>query len=83
VPVLVGGSGLYLRAALDELRFPGTDPALRAGSRPSSERGRRPGPARPAWPRSTRRPPRMERRTAGGIVRALEVVTLHGPMPGQ
>lgn len=30
VPVLVGGSGLYVRAALDELDFPGTDPALRA-----------------------------------------------------
>ncbi|HET8970685.1 MAG TPA: tRNA (adenosine(37)-N6)-dimethylallyltransferase MiaA [Candidatus Nanopelagicales bacterium] len=30
VPVLVGGSGLYLRAVLDDLRFPGTDPAVRA-----------------------------------------------------
>jgi tRNA dimethylallyltransferase len=30
VPVLVGGSGLYVRAVLDDLRFPGTDPAARA-----------------------------------------------------
>nr|WP_211298335.1 tRNA (adenosine(37)-N6)-dimethylallyltransferase MiaA [Kineococcus rhizosphaerae] len=30
VPVLVGGSGLYVRAALDDLRFPGKDPAVRA-----------------------------------------------------
>ncbi|MGD9531448.1 tRNA (adenosine(37)-N6)-dimethylallyltransferase MiaA [Pseudonocardia sp.] len=30
VPVLVGGSGLYVQAVLDELDFPGTDPALRA-----------------------------------------------------
>ena len=30
VPVLAGGSGLYVRAALDPLEFPGTDPALRA-----------------------------------------------------
>jgi tRNA dimethylallyltransferase len=30
VPVLVGGSGLYLRAVLDDLAFPGTDPAVRA-----------------------------------------------------
>jgi len=30
VPLLVGGSGLYVRAVLDDLRFPGTDPALRA-----------------------------------------------------
>jgi tRNA dimethylallyltransferase len=28
--VLVGGSGLYIRAALDEMEFPGTDPGLRA-----------------------------------------------------
>jgi tRNA dimethylallyltransferase len=30
VPVLVGGSGLYVRAALDDLNFPGTDPGTRA-----------------------------------------------------
>jgi tRNA dimethylallyltransferase len=29
-PVLVGGSGLYLRAVLDRIEFPGTDPAMRA-----------------------------------------------------
>lgn len=29
-PILVGGSGLYVRAALDVLEFPGTDPGLRA-----------------------------------------------------
>ena len=29
-PILVGGSGLYVRAALDVLEFPGTDPQLRA-----------------------------------------------------
>ena len=30
VPVLVGGSGLYVRAALDALEFPATDAAVRA-----------------------------------------------------
>jgi tRNA dimethylallyltransferase len=30
VPVFVGGSGLYLRGALDVLEFPGTDDAVRA-----------------------------------------------------
>ena len=30
VPVLVGGSALYVRAIVDDFRFPGTDPALRA-----------------------------------------------------
>ena len=29
-PILVGGSGLYVRAALDKLEFPGTDSAVRA-----------------------------------------------------
>ncbi|MFC7402847.1 tRNA (adenosine(37)-N6)-dimethylallyltransferase MiaA [Citricoccus sp. GCM10030269] len=29
LPVLVGGSGLYVRAAVDELEFPPTDPAVR------------------------------------------------------
>lgn len=30
VPLLTGGSGLYVQAVLDELRFPGTDPAIRS-----------------------------------------------------
>jgi tRNA dimethylallyltransferase len=30
VPVLVGGSALYVRAVLDVFEFPGTDPAVRA-----------------------------------------------------
>ncbi|TQL95020.1 tRNA dimethylallyltransferase [Actinoallomurus bryophytorum] len=30
VPLLVGGSGLYIRAVIDDLDFPGTDPAVRA-----------------------------------------------------
>jgi tRNA dimethylallyltransferase len=30
IPVLVGGSGLYLRGALDHLEFPGESPAVRA-----------------------------------------------------
>jgi tRNA dimethylallyltransferase len=31
VPLLVGGSGLYLRGALDNLEFPGESPQVRAG----------------------------------------------------
>ena len=30
VPIVVGGSGLYVRAALDRLEFPGQSPAIRA-----------------------------------------------------
>jgi tRNA dimethylallyltransferase len=29
VPILVGGSGLYVQAVLDDLEFPGTDPEIR------------------------------------------------------
>lgn len=30
VPIVVGGSALYVRAIVDEFQFPGTDPAVRA-----------------------------------------------------
>ncbi|MER6668796.1 tRNA (adenosine(37)-N6)-dimethylallyltransferase MiaA [Amycolatopsis japonica] len=30
VPILTGGSGLYVQAVLDDLKFPGTDPDVRA-----------------------------------------------------
>ncbi|QRV02759.1 tRNA (adenosine(37)-N6)-dimethylallyltransferase MiaA [Arcanobacterium phocisimile] len=30
IPLVVGGSGLYVSALLDELQFPGTDPEIRA-----------------------------------------------------
>lgn len=30
VPIVVGGSGLYVRALLDDLKFPGTDASVRA-----------------------------------------------------
>jgi tRNA dimethylallyltransferase len=78
VPLLVGGSGLYVRAVLDEFEFPGTDPALRAaleaelagrGPAPLYERLRVADPAAAATilPSNGRR-----------IVRALEVITLTG-----
>jgi tRNA dimethylallyltransferase len=78
VPVLAGGSGLYVRAALDPLEFPGTDPGLR--SRLEAELAER-GPAA------------LHARLAGldpvaagailpsngrRIVRALEVIELSG-----
>ncbi|GAA3596637.1 tRNA (adenosine(37)-N6)-dimethylallyltransferase MiaA [Nonomuraea rosea] len=78
VPVLVGGSGLYVRAAIDELEFPGTDPEIRArleaelaerGSAPLYERLREQDPAAAAaiLPSNGRR-----------IVRALEVIEHSG-----
>jgi tRNA dimethylallyltransferase len=78
VPLLVGGSGLYVRAVLDELDFPGTDPDLRArltgelaalGSAVLHERLAAVDPAAAAaiLPSNGRR-----------VVRALEVVELTG-----
>ncbi|MCW2875419.1 MAG: tRNA dimethylallyltransferase [Streptomyces oryziradicis] len=77
-PVLVGGSGLYVRAAIDALDFPGTDPDVRArleteldshGSGPLHARlaAVDPEAARAILPSNGRR-----------IVRALEVVEITG-----
>jgi tRNA dimethylallyltransferase len=78
VPVLAGGSGLYVRAALDPLTFPGTDPALRA--RLDAELARD-GPAALHARLATADPaaaaailPSNGRR----IVRALEVIEVSG-----
>jgi tRNA dimethylallyltransferase len=38
VPVLAGGSGLYVRAALDQLEIPPTDPQVRAALQAEGER---------------------------------------------
>ena len=78
VPVLVGGSGLYVRAAIDDLEFPGTEPEIRArleaelaerGPAPLYERLRERDPAAAAaiLPSNGRR-----------IVRALEAIELSG-----
>jgi tRNA dimethylallyltransferase len=90
VPLLVGGSGLYVRAALDDLRFPGTDPVVRSrweatgerlGAAALHQRLREvdPDAAARILPSNTRR-----------VVRALEVVEITGrpfaasmPEPGQ
>ena len=78
IPVLVGGSGLYLRAALDNLEFPGTDPGLR--DRLEAELGRAGAPAMHA--RLARVDPAAAAAILPGngrrIVRALEVLELSG-----
>ncbi|GLY54273.1 tRNA (adenosine(37)-N6)-dimethylallyltransferase MiaA [Lentzea sp. NBRC 102530] len=89
VPVLVGGSGLYVQAVLDDLKFPGTDDAVRerfeaelasVGSEALHQRLREldPAAAIAILPSNGRR-----------IVRALEVIELTGqpfsanlPKPG-
>ncbi len=77
-PVMVGGSALYVRAVLDRLEFPGTDPAVRARwvaelealgqSGLHAELARRdPAAAAQILPTNDRR-----------VVRALEVIELTG-----
>jgi tRNA dimethylallyltransferase len=78
VPLLVGGSGLYVRAVLEDFEFPGTDPVVRArleeelaavGTGPLHARlgERDPEAAAKILPSNGRR-----------IVRALEVIELTG-----
>jgi tRNA dimethylallyltransferase len=83
-PVLVGGSGLYVQAVVDELDFPGTDPRLRAELEAElAEHGPEalharlaevdPAAAEVVLPSNGRR-----------IVRALEVIALTGrPFPAR
>ena len=82
-PVLVGGSGLYLRAALDELSFPGTDPELRASLEAELEQnGALALHARLAT-LDAAAADRMQPTNGRRVVRALEVVLLTGGMPGE
>ena len=78
VPVLVGGSGLYVRAVLDDLRFPGTDPVLRASLEADAARD---GP-QALHDRLAALDPEaaavLPAANVRRVVRALEVVTLTG-----
>ncbi|MGP9582628.1 MULTISPECIES: tRNA (adenosine(37)-N6)-dimethylallyltransferase MiaA [unclassified Brachybacterium] len=78
VPILVGGSGLYVRAALDDIEFPPTDPAVRSRL---EERAAQEGPE--ALHRELAGTDPEAARTIGHhdtrrIVRALEVGELTG-----
>ena len=78
VPVLVGGSGLYVRAALDDLHFPGTDSGTRA--RLEDELARL-GPAALHARLATLDPAAATAILPGNgrrLVRALEVIELTG-----
>jgi len=75
--LLVGGTGLYVRAVVDDLAIPPTDPAVRAAI--DAEAARDLGAA---YERLTRADPaaaaRMEPGNRRRIVRALEVIELTG-----
>ena len=65
VPVIVGGSMLYIQSLLDDWSFPATDPAVRAKW---EERLAEVGVAActPSWPVATRPPPPRSCRPTGG-----------------
>jgi tRNA dimethylallyltransferase len=77
VPLLVGGSGLYWRAVVDDLRFPPTDPEVRAELERRWERD-----PSAAHAELERRDPaaaaRIEPANLRRTVRALEVLELTG-----
>jgi len=74
--ILAGGSGLYVRAALDVLEFPGTDPLLRA--RLEAEQAERGTPELLARLRSVDPVSADRLSDARRIIRALEVHELTG-----
>jgi tRNA dimethylallyltransferase len=78
VPLLVGGSGLYIRAVLEEFDFPGTDPEIRARLEAELAAG---GPA-PLFERLSHWDPAAAGKILPSngrrIVRALEVIELTG-----
>jgi tRNA dimethylallyltransferase len=77
-PILVGGSGLYVRAALERFEFPGTDAAVRERLEAELAAG---GPA-PLHARLAERDAAAAARILPGngrrIVRALEILELTG-----
>lgn len=78
LPILVGGSGLYLRATLDALEFPETDPAVRAAL---EERGEREGPGMLHAELRALDPEAAEKIGSSNtrrLVRALEVIAITG-----
>jgi tRNA dimethylallyltransferase len=77
--LLVGGTGLYVQAVIDDLRFPGEDPDLRGELETWTAE---PGGVAAAYAELENRDPtaaaRIDPHNARRIVRALEVIRLTG-----
>ena len=76
-PILVGGSGLYVRAAVDHMEFPGTDPEVRARleAEVATDRWALHQKLRELDPKAAEKITVNDQRR---IVRALEVIELTG-----
>ena len=77
-PVVVGGSGLYVRAVLEELDFPGTDPRVRAQWERELERIGAPALHALLADRDPEAAAAIESNNGRRIVRALEVIDITG-----
>lgn len=78
VPILVGGSSLYIRAILDEFEFPGTDPQVRARLEAELEQVGVEEMYRRLSAADADAASRLEPNNARRIVRALEMIELTG-----
>ena len=78
MPVVVGGSGLYVRAVLEEMDFPGTDPMVRARWEHELELRGAPAMHEMLRERDPQAAADIEPNNGRRIVRALEVNELTG-----
>jgi tRNA dimethylallyltransferase len=78
VPLLVGGSGLYFHAVVDEFTFPPTDPALRRRLEAAAAAEGLPALYRRLAARDPAAAARIQPANLRRIVRALEVIELTG-----
>jgi tRNA dimethylallyltransferase len=78
VPVVVGGSGLYVRALLDRLEIPPTDPVVRTRWEEQLEQVGAAGLHRLLGERDPVAAAAIEPRNGRRVVRALEVIELTG-----
>jgi len=78
IPILVGGSGLYVSSVLYEFEFPGTDPALREELEKRLESEGREALVRELATHDPLAAVAIDSRNSRRLIRALEVVTLTG-----
>ncbi len=78
VPILVGGSGLYINSAVDDMNFPGTDPQVRLRWEKELDRVGAEALHDVLASRDPVAAARMEPRNGRRIVRALEVIEITG-----
>lgn len=78
LPILVGGSGLYIRAALDHLDIPPTDPAVRRRLEAEAENDGANGLRARLAALDPASAQAIDQRNVRRIVRALEVIELTG-----